>query len=100
LLARFNQDPGGDYHDWWSVSALWAPPGNTPHEQVQDAFGGPGTTQDEGTNELAMLDVIGYTLAVTTPIGSPQLIITGNGANQFTLSWTNTAAGYVLQERT
>jgi hypothetical protein len=96
LLARFNQDPGGDYHDWFSASALWAPPGQTPHEQVQDAFGGPGGIQDLGPNELAMLDVIGYTLAVTPPT----LNIVRNGANQFTLSWTNTVTGYVLQERT
>jgi hypothetical protein len=100
LLARFNQDPGGDYHDWWSVSALWAPPGHTPVEQVQDAFGGPGTSQDEGPNELAMLDVIGYTLAVAVPQTPPLVKIIRSGVNQFTLSWTNTATGYVLQERT
>jgi hypothetical protein len=100
LLARFNQDPGGDYHDWWSVSALWAPPGQTPHEQVQDAFGGPGGIQDEGPNELAMLDVIGYTLAVTVSQTPPLVKIIRSGVNQFTLSWTNTATGYVLQERT
>ena len=100
LLARFNQDPDGDYHDWFSSSALWAPPGQTPHEQVQDAFGGPGGFQDEGPNELAMLDVIGYTLATTTPQTQPLVQIIRSGVNQFTVSWTNTATGYVLQERT
>jgi hypothetical protein len=100
LLARFNQDPGGDYHDWWSVSGLWAPAGKTPHEQVQDAFGGPGTTQDLGQNEMAMLDVIGYTLAIATPQAPPVVRIIRSGANQFTLSWTNAATGYVLQEST
>jgi hypothetical protein len=100
LLARFNQDPGGDYHDWWSVSGLWAPPGNTPHGQVQDAFGGPGSIQDLGPNELAMLDVIGYTLTVTMPATPPTLWIVGTGAGQATVSWANTASGFVLQEST
>ena len=100
LLARFNQNPDGDYHDWWSATGLWSPPGTTPHEQVQDAFGGPGTFQDEGTNELAALDVIGYTLTVTAPATPPILQIVRSGVNQFTLSWTNTASGYTLQERT
>jgi hypothetical protein len=78
----------------------WAPPGVTPRAQVQDAFGSPGTFQDLGANELAMLDAVGWTLSVTTPQIPPVLNIARSGANQFTLSWTNTAASYVLQERT
>jgi hypothetical protein len=102
LLARFNMDTNGDFGDWWSVNGTnrWAPPGVTPRAQVQDAFGSPGTFQDLGANELAMLDAVGWTLSVTTPQIPPVLNIARSGANQFTLSWTNTAASYVLQERT
>jgi hypothetical protein len=52
LLARFNQNSGGDYGDWWSTGA------HTP--QVQDAFSTPGAYPTLGTNELIALDVIGY----------------------------------------
>lgn len=50
-LARFNQNGGGDYGDFWSLG------GHTP--QVQDAFATPGATPDLGV-ELRNLDVIGY----------------------------------------
>src|ERR1051326_688403 len=60
-LARFNQNSGGDYGDWWSVGA------HTP--QVQDAFGTPGTTPNMGV-ETTALDVIGYDL-VTLPVPEP-----------------------------
>jgi hypothetical protein len=66
--------------------------------QVQDAFGDPGTFQNLGSNELAILDVVGWTLAVAQT--APTLKIVRSGANQFTLSWTNAASGFVLQERT
>jgi hypothetical protein len=99
LLARFNMDPDGDYADWWSINDLWAPPGQTPVSQVQDAFSLPGNALDLGPNELAMLDVIGWTLATTTA-SVPKLTIVHSGANQFTFSWTNTATGYVLEENT
>jgi len=57
LLAQFdNQNDGGDWSDWQSNPL---PPGVSP--QVQDAFGTPGATPTEGPNEIAMLDVIGYT---------------------------------------
>ena len=56
---------------------------------------------DLGSNELAMLDVVGWTLASTVASHTvPTLKIVSNGANQFTLSWTNTATGFTLQERT
>jgi hypothetical protein len=99
LLARFNMDPNGDYADWWSINDLWAPPGQTPVSQVQDAFSLPGNALDLGPNELAMLDVIGWTPATTTA-SVPKLTIVRSGANQFTFSWTNTATGYVLEENT
>lgn len=96
LLARFNQQPDGDYGDFWSKTGTWSPPGTTPVAQVQDAFGGPGVFQDEGPNELAILDVIGYTLASTRPT----LSIASSGVNQVTLSWPSNFTGFVLQERT
>jgi hypothetical protein len=58
-LARFNQTQGGDFSDFYSVTA------HTP--QVQDAFGTPGATSNLGV-ELTMLDVLGYDLvAVPEP---------------------------------
>ncbi len=103
LIARYNMDAGGDYGDWWSVNfpTNWSPvTGDTINfPQVQDAFSGPGNALDLGTAELAILDVVGWTLAAA-PVAPPALSIVRSGANQFTLSWTNTASGYVLQERT
>ncbi len=102
LLARFNQDPAGDYHDWWSPGdQRWSPPGSMPVAQVQDAFGLPGTFQELGTNELTVLDVIGYTLAGSTSIPSPAppaLSISVDSAGQITLSWPNDGRIFVLQE--
>ena len=64
LLARFNQNAGGDYGDWWSFGG-----GQTP--QVQDAFGTPGATPNLGV-ELTALDVIGYNLvAIPEPAAAP-----------------------------
>lgn len=51
-LARFNQEAGNDYGDFWSV--------NGPHTpQVQDAASTPGATPDLGA-EITMLDVVGW----------------------------------------
>lgn len=96
LLARFNQNSGADYHDWWSASSLWAPPGVTPYPQVQDAYAYPDTAPNIGSNELAALDVIGYTIAVPPPI----LKIVRSGTNRFMLSWSASYSGYTLQENT
>lgn len=101
LLARYNMNPGGDYGDWWSYDNNWLAGqiGNFP--QVQDAFSGPGYAIDNGSNELAALDVVGWTLAATVAQTIvPSLKIASSGLNQFTLTWTNTATGYVLQENT
>jgi hypothetical protein len=102
LVARYNMEAGGDYGDWWSATdARWAPPGVTPTTQVQDAFGLPGVIDNMGVSEYTILDVVGWTLATTTTATTPPTLnIVGSGANQFTLSWTNTASGFVLQERT
>lgn len=103
LLARYNMNSGGDYGDWWSFffPSNWSPVTGVTlnYPQVQDAFSGPNVAIDIGAAELAALDVVGWTLA-TAPTAPPPLSIVRNGANQFTLSWTNTANGYVLQERT
>jgi hypothetical protein len=99
LLARFNQDPSGDYQDWWSLNGqFWSPPGTTPSAQVQDAFGATGSFQDLGPNEWTALDVIGYTLTGGAPPVLPTLSMVRSGAGQLTLSWPQDAAGYVLQE--
>jgi hypothetical protein len=99
LLARYNMDPGGDYGDWWSVNENWSPLLGEMHNfpQVQDAFSGPGNALDLGAAELAILDVVGWTLP-TPPNGPLLLKIVNSGPDQFTLSWTNTVSGFVLQE--
>jgi len=100
LLARYNMNSGGDYGDWWSYfyPTNWSPTtGNTLNSpQVQDAYSGPNVAIDIGKAELTALDVVGWTLATV----QPSLYIVRNNANQFTVSWTNTASGYVLQQRT
>jgi hypothetical protein len=100
LLARFNMHAGGDYSDWYSFGDTWAPPGQTPVSQVQDAYSLPGNALDLGVNELTMLDVLGWTLTGTATQTPPLIQLVRSGVNQFTLSWTNTATGYTLQERT
>lgn len=59
-LARFNQDSGGDYGDFWSALG-----GNIP--QVQEAFSTPGATPNMNA-ELVMFDVVGWNrIAVPEP---------------------------------
>lgn len=58
-LARFNQEAGGDYGDFWSFYG-----GNVP--QVQDAFSTPGATPDMNA-ELVMLDVVGWNRISNVP---------------------------------
>ncbi len=85
-LVEFNQDDGGDFHDWYSVNG-----GQTP--RVQDAFATPGATPDL-TVELIALDVIGYHFLV------PALTIGKAGAGKETLSWSPKTPGFYLQENT
>jgi hypothetical protein len=100
LWARYNMDPDGDYGDWWSDNLVyWAPPGLTPHPQVQDAFAYPGVFHDLGTNELTALDVVGYTLAAAGST-APTLSIVSRGAGQITVSWPNSRVIYSLEETT
>jgi len=55
MLARFNQNSGGDYADWWSTGA------HTP--SAQDAFGTPGVVSNYHLAERVALDVVGWNLA-------------------------------------
>jgi hypothetical protein len=57
MLARFNQNSGGDYADWWSTGA------HTP--SAQDAFGTPGVISDYHSAERVALDVVGWNLSAT-----------------------------------
>jgi hypothetical protein len=128
LWARFNNLLGADLGDFWGVDydpvsflpLYWSPPGVTPHAQVQNAYATESyfsyptnfafypttnyyyenTSPDLATNEFTMLDVIGWTLTanLTQPAG-PVISIAKTGANQITLSWAASAAGYSLQER-
>jgi hypothetical protein len=102
LIARYNQNSGGDYGDWWSYNSNWSPvTGITNHfNQVQNAFTGPNTQVDVGTAELTALDVVGWTLATPAATGTPALTISRTGVNQYTLSWSNSYSGFSLQEST
>jgi len=104
LIARYNMNSGGDYGDWWSYfyPTNWSPTSGLTQSnpQVQDAFSGPGNALDLGPSELAILDVVGWTLASSPTTPSTALTIVRNGANQFTIAWPITLTGYVLQERT
>ena len=98
LLARFNQDPEGDFSDWWSDGDLyWSPPGTTPRAQAQDAFATPGVFEELGPNELAALDIIGWTLAGNSQPLPPSITIVLSGQGQVTLSWSRDVPGFVLQ---
>jgi hypothetical protein len=55
MLARFNQEWGADYADWWSAGP------HTP--SAQDAFGTPGVAADYHAAERVALDVVGWDLA-------------------------------------
>jgi hypothetical protein len=68
LLVQFNQNPGGDYGDWWSTGA------HTP--RVQDAFGTPGATPNLGV-ELIALNVQGYDLLPPPAPGIVNLALDG-----------------------
>ncbi|HXA45055.1 MAG TPA: NF038122 family metalloprotease [Candidatus Angelobacter sp.] len=121
LWFRFNTDAGGDYGDFWGIQqdpitllpVYWSPPGITPHAEVQNAFGTPGyfsypanfpgnysenTSPDLGTNELTMMDVIGWTLITHLP--PPMLTMATGGSHKLAVSWPASYAGFTLQERT
>jgi hypothetical protein len=96
LWARYNMNAGGDYGDWWSLTGWWAPPGITAHEQVQDAYAYPDAVENVGTNELTVLDVVGYTLANS----SPSIGIVSSAKGQIKISWPANITTFSLQEST
>lgn len=65
-IARFNQNGGGDYADWWSTGSHTS--------SVQDAFGTPGVAVDYGPAELAVLDVVGWNLA-SAQVPEPSTVV-------------------------
>jgi len=82
-IVNFNQDPSGDFGDWFSAGCPQA------HPYVQNAFGCPGQSSDvtatspEGIN----LDVIGYDLvALPAPPPVVNAVVTTNGASKMTRS--------------
>jgi len=129
LWARFNTIIGADLGDFWGFNQdpdtllplYWSPRGTTPHAEVQDAFATASyfsypdnfidypttnyyyenTSPDLGTNELTMLDVIGWTLSANVkPATAPTISLVRSGTHQITLSWPTNVAGYTLQETT
>jgi hypothetical protein len=126
LWARFSMTPGSDLGDFWGVNfsdvtylpLYWTPPGVTPHAQVQNAFATPAyfsfpanfedypttnyyyenTSPDLSTNELTMLDVIGWTLAGKA--STPSITLVVSKTNEISLYWNTNVAGYKLEETT
>ena len=66
MLARFNQEWGADYADWWSAGP------HTP--SAQDAFGTPGVIADYHAAERVALDVVGWDLA-TAQVPEPSTLM-------------------------
>ena len=71
-LVRFNQNPGGDYGDWFSFGGPHTP-------RVQDAQGTPGATPDLGV-EITALDVVGFTLAAVPEPETYAMMLAGLAA--------------------
>ena len=103
-LVQFNQDSTGDFHDW-------AGPGIA---RVQDAFGTPGTIQNQSAVELIALDAIGYTPMSTPlvagggtykngqfgfdlsgPVGNKVVVDASVDLKTWTPVWTNTLTGTI-----
>jgi hypothetical protein len=70
-IARFNQNALGDYGDWHGI--------NGP--MVQNAFGTPGVSLDNGVAEVTALDVMGY-----TPVPEPGTMV-GVTVLALTVGW-------------
>ena len=64
-LVGFNQQTGGDFHDWESANQGL---GFVP--QVQDAYGTPGVNYSLGPNEITALESIGYNTAAVPEAAS------------------------------
>jgi len=66
MLVRYNQNPAGDYGDYWGAG---------PHPvHVQDAFGTRGVFADLGV-EIIALDAVGFTLAAAVPEPAPVVML-------------------------
>jgi hypothetical protein len=100
LWARYSMDGMSDYGDFWSFTDYWAPPGKTAGPQVQDAYATSGQYEDIGVNEKAILDVIGWTLAVQVVPTNPVISIVHNGAGHIKISWPTNSSQFTLQEST
>ena len=81
LLARYNQNAGADYGDWWSVSA------HTP-VRVQDAYGTPNSAPNLSV-ESTVLDAVGWDLVSALPSIVPVMYPPTLTGTQLTLSWTS-----------
>lgn len=91
-LVQYNQDPSGDYGDWWSSSPPAVP-------RVQDAFATPGVTPDLA-EELIVLDVVGWDL-VPASVQPPVLHVSVTGTTVH-LSWSSAVPNrpYQVQYKT
>jgi hypothetical protein len=78
LLVQFNQNPSGDYGDWWSFSGPHTP-------RVQDAFATAGATPNPNV-ELIGLDVIGFDLV---PAPQPIILSSALSGTNLVLNGTN-----------
>jgi hypothetical protein len=80
-LVRYNQNSGGDYGDFWSV---------TTHSpvRVQDAFGTPGATPDLGV-EFTILDVIGWDLVTPTSTTAPVFQSVSQAGGIISFNWSS-----------
>ena len=81
-LAQFNQDPSGDYGDWYSVNGGVVP-------QVQDAFATPDTSPVPGV-ELRVLDVLGYHRVVQEP--APAFVSATRSGTTINLVWSTVSS--------
>ena len=61
-LVYFNQQTGGDFHDWASSGESF-----DKGDQVQNAFGDPGVDINLGPNEITALKAIGYNTQNAVP---------------------------------
>jgi hypothetical protein len=85
-LARFNQQQGGDFQDWYSFSG-----GQVP--RVQDAYAAQGAFPLLGV-ELTVLDVLGYHRIIS--IAPPILSLKRLGSN-VVVTWPTNSTGFTLQ---
>ena len=69
-IVYFNQNSGGDFHDWASGPDSGTPGTVIAAAQVQDAYGDPGSNPSQGPSEIAALKDVGYNY--TNPASTPE----------------------------